>query len=48
MRLAFLIVVLLAMLAGLGAFVMLGLHPPPPHSQMIDHKLDASHFPAEQ
>ncbi len=47
MRLAFLVVVLLAVLAGLGGFVYLGLHPPPVHSQMVDHKLDPSHFPAE-
>ncbi len=48
MRLAFLIAVLVAVLAGLGGFVMLGLHPPPPHSQTVDHKLDSAHFPAEQ
>lgn len=47
MRLAFLVVVFLAVLAGLGGFVYLGLHPPPAHRQLVDHKLDPGHFPAE-
>lgn len=39
MRLAFLIVLLLALLGGLAGFLYLGSHPPKPHIQAIDHRL---------
>jgi hypothetical protein len=44
MRIAFLIIVLLALLGGVGGFLFIGMHPPQPHVHTVDHTLSNDQF----
>jgi len=44
MRIAFLTVILIALLAGIGGFVLIGLHPPQPRVHAVDRTLNNDQF----